>query len=136
MRFGEDEYGVWAAGAMHLMDEGDFARFKLAAASGDWRNIGGNLELVAALMVNTPGFPIPRPALAASAGRVTSLVAARVVPHGDLNPDAVADAVIARLDRRESRRGRLAALQPVTAAARQARAQRVERIKATVTKEN
>jgi hypothetical protein len=73
------------------------------ALSGDWRRIGGNLELVAALAVNVPGFPIPRLELAASANGVpTALVAAAIVerdPNAD--PDRIAIAVIARLDQRE-----------------------------------
>lgn len=31
-----------------------------ASLSGDWRNIGGALELVGMLAVNVPGFPVPR----------------------------------------------------------------------------
>ena len=77
------------------------------ALSGDWRRIGGNLELVAALAVNVPGFPIPRVAMAASAGRTLSLVAAAVVatdPNA-LDADRVAVAVLARLDQREAEAG-------------------------------
>lgn len=60
---GEDEYGIWLAGALrpHLTDE-DIRTFKSAPLSGDWRRIGARMELVAALSVNTPGFPIPRTA--------------------------------------------------------------------------
>ncbi len=89
VRAGEDEFGIWVAGA--LVPEADEAAVRTMRAtplSGDWRRIGGNLEMVAALHVNTAGFPIPR-AFTASAvdgyapfdeqEQVLSLVAAGVV---------------------------------------------------------
>lgn len=77
---GEDEHGIWFSGAMRpdLTDD-EIRKFKASTLSGDWRMIQGNLELVAALAVNVPGFPIPRISVAASGGRQTSLVAAGVV---------------------------------------------------------
>lgn len=56
---GEDEHGIWFSGvpAPGATDE-QIAAGLAAPLSGDWRNVGGNLELVAALAVNTPGFPI------------------------------------------------------------------------------
>lgn len=77
---GEDEFGIWFSGAMrsNLSDE-QVRAFKASTLSGDWRMIGGELELVAALAVNVPGFPIPRLGLAASGGRHTALVAAGLV---------------------------------------------------------
>ncbi|MEW1679160.1 hypothetical protein AB0O47_38820 [Streptomyces noursei] len=58
---GEDEHGIWAAGSLlpHLTDE-ERVRIQLAAISGDWRSIRGGMELVAALAVNTAGFPQTR----------------------------------------------------------------------------
>lgn len=72
---GEDEHGIWFAGAVRP-DATDEQIRKLTAASisGDWREIGGSLELVAALAVNQPGFPL---AVVAS-GHLESLVAAGV----------------------------------------------------------
>lgn len=78
VRAGEDEYGIWVAGALSPEADDDAVRqMRAAPLSGDWRRIGGNLEMVAALHVNTAGFPIPR-ALAASADEndLYSLVAA------------------------------------------------------------
>jgi hypothetical protein len=65
---GEDEHGIWVAGAVRdgLTDQ-QLHALQAGALSGDWRGYNGNLELVAALVVNVPGFPVPRPALAASA---------------------------------------------------------------------
>lgn len=84
VRAGEDEFGIWVAG-MLAPDADEKAIFTMRAAplSGDWRNVGGNLEMVAALHVNTAGFPIPRYQLAASAGeeQVFSLVAAGALPR-------------------------------------------------------
>lgn len=67
---GEDGYGIWVAGAARpgLTDE-QLRTIRASALSGDWRRIGGGLELVAALSVNVPGFPVPRAGLAASSGR-------------------------------------------------------------------
>lgn len=77
---GEDAHGIWVAGALRPgVSEEKVQELKAAALSGDWRMVQGNLELVAALAVNVPGFPIPRPALAASGGVQFSLVASGVV---------------------------------------------------------
>jgi hypothetical protein len=58
---GEDEHGIWFAGSM-VPEAGEMERAKLRRhpLSGDWRDVNGNLELVAALSVNSPGFPIVR----------------------------------------------------------------------------
>lgn len=74
---GEDEYGIWVAGAAR--PDTDLDALRSASLSGDWRRIDGELELVAALAVNVPGFPIPRTrARVASAGQ-TALVASGVI---------------------------------------------------------
>lgn len=94
---GEDEYGIWFSGAMRNDLTDDQVRsFKASTLSGDWRLIGGELELVAALAVNVPGFPVPRLALAASGGRQTSLIAAGMVKRdektvGSVKVDVVYD---------------------------------------------
>jgi hypothetical protein len=62
--------GIWVSGAVRsdITDEG-FRDLRANPPSGDWRSMNRNLELVAALSVPVPGFPIPRAevALAASA---------------------------------------------------------------------
>jgi hypothetical protein len=64
---GEDRYGIWLAGAIRPgATDNQVRTLRASDVSGDWRTIGGRLELVAALVVNVPGFPIPR-ALAAAA---------------------------------------------------------------------
>jgi 2'-5' RNA ligase len=76
---GEDAHGIWVAGALRAnVDDTVAAKLRAAALSGDWRRVGGSLELVAALAVNTPGFPVPRARVAS--GEPLALVAAGVVP--------------------------------------------------------
>lgn len=54
---GEDEHGIWISGALRPGLAGTQVRELMAAGiSGDWRRIGGSLELVAILAVNVPGF--------------------------------------------------------------------------------
>lgn len=56
---GEDAHGVWVAGALIAsVSEDRIAELRRSPLSGDWRRVNGNLELVAALAVNSPGFPI------------------------------------------------------------------------------
>ncbi len=58
---GEDEYGIWVAGSLNpSLEEERVRELRAAKLSGDWRSVDGNLELVAILAVNVPGFPVPR----------------------------------------------------------------------------
>lgn len=77
VRAGEDAHGIWVAGS--VVPEADAERvaaLRRSPLSGDWRDVGGNLELVAALAVNTPGFGIPHPKARVASGRPMALVAA------------------------------------------------------------
>ena len=77
---GEDAHGIWVAGALRPGTTPEQVRaLRSAPLSGDWRGIAGNLELVAALAVNVPGFPIPRPSGLVAGGAVRSLVASGMV---------------------------------------------------------
>lgn len=80
LRCGEDDHGIWYAGAIRPeLDAFSVRKLRAAKVSGDWRPVGGDLELVAALSVNVPGFPIVRPrAAVAASGRVLALVAAGI----------------------------------------------------------
>lgn len=83
---GEDAHGIWVAGAVRgSCTEEQRQALMAAAPSGDWRTIGGALEMIAVLMVNAPGFPVPALAAAAvdartrvyvEAGECMALVAA------------------------------------------------------------
>jgi hypothetical protein len=103
---GEDDFGVWFAGAMrpHLTRQQieEFGRHPL---SGDWRANPGdqNVRLVAALCVNTPGFPIRGRAHITASG-VRTIIAAGSAPlvrrarrAGGTDPDEVARLVDARM---------------------------------------
>lgn len=103
---GEDEYGIWISGAVRASATPDqIVALRGSALSGDWRTIRGHLELVAALAVNVPGFPIPRIGLAASGGKQSALVAAGIAIPGlsetpiDLN--TIVDGVLSAIGRRE-----------------------------------
>lgn len=84
---GEDNHGIWVAGAMRPSATDEQVRaLRGSPLSGDWRKIGGNLELVAALAVNVPGFPIPRPAGLRASGSLQTLVASGMVPPRTVTP--------------------------------------------------
>lgn len=81
VRVGEDAHGVWFSGVAAPWATTEQVEQGLhAPLSGDWRNFGQGLDLVAALSVNTPGFAIQgrdddggRPAtLVASMGPTTT----------------------------------------------------------------
>jgi len=114
---GEDEHGIWIAGGVRDgVTPEQRAELQAAALSGDWRKVGGNLELVAALAVNVPGFPIPRVQVAASSEGQVSLVAAGVVSEKPrqggvpIDVEALAVAVAAQIEARAERKQKMAAL--------------------------
>lgn len=74
---GEDEHGVWVAGWV-LPDASAEAvdTFKSSPVSGDWRRVGGALELIGVCSVNVPGFPVPRARVAFSNDVQRTLVGA------------------------------------------------------------
>ena len=73
---GEDEYGIWVAGMIVPgVSHESVTALQRSPISGDWRRIGGHLELVAAHAVNVPGFPVPRAKVKFAAGDQLSLVA-------------------------------------------------------------
>lgn len=77
---GEDEWGVWVAGTLRSdASEEQVAVLRSSPLSGDWRRIGTSMELVAALAVNVPGFPVPRTRALVASGSMQSLVAAGMV---------------------------------------------------------
>lgn len=102
VKAGEDKHGIWVSGVINPDAEASQVRAGAAAPlSGDWRRVGNNLELVAALSVNTPGFPVPR-AFQNEGTESMSLVAAGVAPRLSRHDEMVAavrDAI--RADREE-----------------------------------
>jgi hypothetical protein len=65
--------GPWLSGVLREdLPSSGLTSLRANPLSGDWRMLNGNLEMVAALAVPVPGFPIPL-ALSAS-GEVSSLI--------------------------------------------------------------
>lgn len=74
---GEDEHGVWVAGWLLPGASAEAVEtFKSSPVSGDWRRIGGALELIGVCSVNVPGFPTPRARVAFSSGAQRALIGA------------------------------------------------------------
>jgi hypothetical protein len=81
----EDDYGIQIAGQLiHDTPAAKIEELMRSPISGDWRGLDGHLRLVAALAVNTPGFPVRRPVVGMSGDSQISLVAAGVleIPEG------------------------------------------------------
>lgn len=58
---GEDEYGIWVAGwILPGADPVKVEQLRTLDVSGDWRQAGGNLELMGIACVVEPGFPVLR----------------------------------------------------------------------------
>lgn len=114
---GEDEHGIWLAGRVRPgVSEEQVTALRASSLSGDWREVtpGAEYELIAALGVNSPGFPVPRVGI--NNGRQVSLVAAGAVPPwamaqvGEFDVAALADRVVKELDERRERKAHLMAL--------------------------
>ena len=97
---GEDAYGIWVAGALRPGTTPEQVRaLRASAPSGDWRPIGGRLEMVAICQVNVPGFPVARARVAS--GYVTALVAAGAQALAELRGPTVEER-IAEIERQLS----------------------------------
>lgn len=132
---GEDKYGIWYSGVVRPgLTQEQLDEFASSPLSGDWRRIGGRLDMIAALAVNTPGFPIPQ--IREDTSGAFALVAAGAMPpddervkanlakkkgkrkytpdadndEDDYSADAIADAVFARIQAEERSRREIAAL--------------------------
>lgn len=72
VQFGEDDYGVWFAGAAwpELADEREVAMLRAAAVSGDWRYRPelGAVDMAGVQLVNNPGLPLVRRVRSAALG--------------------------------------------------------------------
>lgn len=94
VRAGEDKHGIWVAGAVRPDTPSSALRaFRGCKISGDWRSVNGGLELVGALGVNIPGFPVPRARTLVASGEVTSLVAAELDLDARYTDDQTIDAL-------------------------------------------
>lgn len=73
---GEDRHGIWINGSLTTtMTPERIAELRASSLSGDWREVNYNLELIAALAVNSPGFPVYRE----QGGQAFSLMAVGVI---------------------------------------------------------
>lgn len=108
VRAGEDEYGIWVAGAVvPEATRRKVAKLRRSPLSGDWRAVDGALELTAALAVNVPAFPV----YAMEGNQSMALVAAGTVapePDEDLvDPvqlfSLIKDAVVAAMTEEDKR---------------------------------
>jgi hypothetical protein len=97
---GEDQYGIYVAGALRPGTTPEQVRaLRASAPSGDWRPIRGSLELVAVCQVNVPGFPVARARVAS--GAVMALVAAGAATLAKMKSDPVTE-LTARLKKLET----------------------------------
>lgn len=95
---GEDEFGIWVAGALNPdATPEQVEALRQSPLSGDWRDIGGNLEAVAFHAVNTPGFPVPRVRSLVASGKCFALVASGLAPTKQLPQAAYVKQLAAEL---------------------------------------
>lgn len=107
VRAGEDAWGIWVSGVVRpSVDEQRLTELASAPLSGDWRGVGGGLEMVAALAVNTPGFPVVE--VGKRGGEEYALVAAGVLAN-ETTPDAPDVQALVRQEFARYRRGKKAA---------------------------
>lgn len=93
---GEDQFGIWVAGALRPeVTPPQVRALRASAPSGDWRPINGRLELVAVCQVNVPGFPVARSIVAG--GQIQALVAAGAAPLAELRETSQMGVVEKRL---------------------------------------
>lgn len=79
----EDAYGIAFSGVLvHDLTPQQRAEFAAMPLSGDWRRVGGAMELIGAISVPVPGFPVAR----GRAGEPAALVAAGIVHSTDAQP--------------------------------------------------
>jgi hypothetical protein len=96
VRAGEDEFGIWVAGALHpSASEEQVYTMRTNPPSGDWRPFGAGTELCQVLFVNHPGFPMVVAEKKPQTGQITRLVAAGVpvfeVPEVETAPRTLED---------------------------------------------
>lgn len=105
---GEDQWGIWLAGAVrpHVTDA-QLRTLMASPLSGDWRMVNHNLELVAALSVNTPGFPIVRTQGFVASGEVQTLIAGGFMQDDEHEHAPAKSLLDARVEARKLRLARL-----------------------------
>lgn len=140
VRVTNGQYGAWACGALRPDVTAEQVRIlRSLSLSGDWRRLGAGLELIGALAVNVPGFPIARESVTASGLTLVASATTRgAVSSGE--PQAlVASGVVHRCadcQRRaaEAARNRPSATGPAVPAEVVARLDRIDAALAVITR--
>lgn len=98
---GNDEHGIWVAGAVRPDVDPKRIRDLRAAGkvSGDWRRTGGQMRLVGLLGVNVAGFMTPQVKSRVASGKQLALVAAGQTHVGGSNLDLEKQAFRMVMDR-------------------------------------
>lgn len=81
---GEDDFGIWYAGALcEGLTDDQVRQFESMGLSGDWRGVAGSREphLIACLAVPVPGFTITRQSLVASAAIDAAMASAELTGY-------------------------------------------------------
>jgi len=103
VRATQGQHGIWLSGALRPgIDQAGVAELKANPPSGDWRPHERSLELIAALAVPVPGYPIPRADVAmiasAEGAHVEALIltGGEVLPHESIVAGLVASGVLSQ----------------------------------------
>lgn len=92
-------HGIWISGVLsERLDDTDRRDLHANPPSGDWRRIDGGMELIAALSVPVPGYPVTRSQMALVAGADGDLVVGALILSGGVEDEPVADETAAALD--------------------------------------
>jgi 2'-5' RNA ligase len=101
-------HGPWLSGRLVPgLDDAAIAEIQRSGVSGDWRelretrNAPKRMELVAALSVNVPGFPRPRPKALAASGYKTLIAAGALAPNIERKPHDTNTVQLTPEDRRQ-----------------------------------
>lgn len=105
IRCGEDEYGVWFAGALVPgLSSTEVIQLRGASVSGDWRRDKGRYGFYGLIAVGVPGFPV-KPSAVTAGGSVSSLHGFGIIEENEIVLDD--DEVQRRVDTELSRRAKL-----------------------------
>jgi hypothetical protein len=108
---GEDEFGIWLAGAIRGSVSADQLRILRASdVSGDWRPTAAGHELVAALVVNVAGFLVPNSLVASAAYSTVARATFAQFQHAGTEGAILAAGVVRRMDPLEELRREVATL--------------------------
>jgi predicted ABC-type ATPase len=83
----DGKHGIWVSGAVkNDLTDTQLRDLHCNPPSGDWRSVDGNLELIAAIAVPVPGYPIPRSQLSLAAAADGEMFVASLILTPDWSP--------------------------------------------------